>query len=260
MVLLDGKKIADEILTNLKTRSKKIKLAVILVGEDSSSQIFINQKRRACEKVGIDFELYQFHENGSREILLEEIKKIVNDSVNSGVIIQLPLPEKFNAEEFLNLIPEEKDIDVLSKKSFEKFARGESLILPPTIGAISTLFKNYKIEIENRNIVIVGAGRLVGKPLVAWLKLQGAKFSVLDESVKDISSYTAKADILISGVGETSLIKGDMVKEGAVVIDFAKDIDFESVSKKAGYITPVPGGIGPITVACLLENLIKLNK
>lgn len=259
MVLLDGKKIADEILANLKTRGKKIKLAVILVGEDSASLIFIEQKRKACEKVGIDFELFKFSAEIGSLLLKEEIKKIIGDPENSGVIIQLPLPEQFNTGEFLNLIPEEKDVDVLSEKSFGKFSRGESLILPPTVGAISVLFKSYKIEIENRNIVIVGAGRLVGKPLVAWLKLQGAKFSVLDESVKDISSYTAKADILISGVGEPNLVMGNMVKEGVVVIDFAKDIDFESVSKKASYITPVPGGIGPITVACLLENLTKLS-
>lgn len=260
MIILDGKKLAEKILANLKTRRKELKLAVILVGEDSSSQIFIKQKEKACEKVGIDFELFKFPTEIGSLLLKEEIKKIVDDPANSGVIIQLPLPKKFNAEEFLNLIPPEKDVDVLSKKSFKKFARGESLIFPPTVGAISNLFKKYGIKVKGKNIMVIGAGRLVGKPLVAWLKLQKAEFSVLDDSVKNISSYTNKADILISGAGKPNLIKGDMVKDGVVVVDFANDVDFRSVSKKASYITPVPGGIGPVTVACLLENLVKLNR
>jgi len=148
----------------------------------------------------------------------------------------------------------------LSEKSFRKFARGESLILPPTVGAVSILFKKYRIKIRSKNIVVIGGGRLVGKPLVAWLKFQKAKFLALDKSTKNISSYTEKADILISGVGKKNLIKGEMVKKGAVVVDFGGDVDFKSVSKKSSYITPVPGGVGPITVACLLENLVKLNK
>ncbi len=160
MVLLDGKKLADKILTNLEVRGKKIKLAVILVGEDKDSKIFIEQKRKACEKTGINFELFKFSTEIGSLLLKEEIKKIVDNPKNSGVIIQLPLPKQFDTEElrrevgaptgtseFLNLIPEEKDVDVLSEKSFERFTRGESLILPPTVGAVSILFKEYKIEI-----------------------------------------------------------------------------------------------------------------
>lgn len=263
MILLDGKKLAEEILDNLakeiKIRRLKLKLAVILVGGDPVSRIFISQKRKACKAVGIGFKLYQFRENGSREILTEEIKKIVSDPENSGVIIQLPLPKKFNAEEFLNLIPEEKDVDVLSEKSFKKFAKGQSVIFPPVVGAVLVLFKNYEVKIDNKNIVVVGGGRLVGRPLAVWLKLQKAKFLALDKNTKDISFYTKKADILIAGTGKKKLIKGDMIKKGAVVVDFGGDVDFKSVSKKASYITPVPGGVGPMTVACLLENLLKIK-
>jgi len=264
MVLLNGKKLAEEILDNLKKEIKKrrlkLQLAVILVGRDPASKIFIKQKKNACEKIGISFKLYQYAENASRHIIRGAIKKIVNDPKSSGVVIQLPLPGKFKSEEFLNLIPEGKDIDVLSKASFEKFCSGKLKILPPTVGAVSILSGKYGIKIKNKNIVIVGRGRLVGKPLAAWLKLQKAKFSVVDENTENISSYTKKADILISGTGQNKIIKGNMVKDGVVVIDFDRDIDFKSVSKKASFITPVPGGVGPLTVACLLENLVKLSK
>ena len=271
MKLLDGKKISEEILNELKKEIKnhrlKLQLAVVLVGQDPSSKIFINEKKKACEKIGADFKFYQYAENASQHIIREAIKKIVNDTKNSGAVIQLPLPaspasgpEKFDTGELLNLIPEEKDVGVLSEASFKKFSEGKSLILPPTVGAVAALLKRYGIKIKNKNIVIVGRGRLVGKPLAAWPKLQKAKFFVVDKNTENISSYAKKADILIAGTGQNKIIKGNMVKEGAVVIDFSRDVDFKSVSKKAGYITPVPGGIGPVTVACLLENLVKLNK
>ncbi|MDO8663872.1 MAG: bifunctional 5,10-methylenetetrahydrofolate dehydrogenase/5,10-methenyltetrahydrofolate cyclohydrolase, partial [Candidatus Wildermuthbacteria bacterium] len=195
MVILDGKKLADKILTNLRVRGKKIKLAVILVGGDPVSQIFINQKRKACKKVGVGFELFKFSAEVRPPLLKEEIKKIVDNSANSGVIIQLPLPQKFNTEEFLNLIPPKKDVDVLSEESFKKFAEEESAFLPPVVGAILILFKNYRIKIKNKNIVIVGGGRLVGKPLAAWLKIQKVKFSALDKNSKNIFSHTKEADI-----------------------------------------------------------------
>jgi len=265
MVLLDGKKLSEEIINNLKkeiqSRRLKLQLAVILVGQDQASQIFVNQKKKACERVGIGFKLFNFPaEIGSLQ-LKGEIEKIIRDPANSGVIIQLPLPEQLvqKTQELLNLVPPEKDADVLSERSFEKFARGELSILPPTVGAVFSLFKKYNLEIKGKNIVIIGAGPLVGKPLAAWLKLKGAKFSLLDKTSQDISAYLKEADILITGTGEDKIIKGSVVKEGVVAIDFARDLDFKSVAKKASYITPVPGGVGPMTVACLLENLVKLN-
>ena len=271
--ILNGKELSEKILAKLKKAVKKsklkLRLAVIQVGENSVSQVFINQKKKACEKTGINFKLFKFPaEIGLRE-LKKETEKIVKSKVTSGVIIQLPLPKKFLAEEFLNLIPEGKDIDVLSEKSLGKFYQGCLKILPPTVSGILKLLKSYKIGSIGKNVVIVGAGRLVGFPLATQLLKEKATLSVLNEWTRDASSFTKKADILISGVGKPNLIKGNVVKKGVIVIDagtsikkgkLVGDVDFKSVSKKANYITPVPGGVGPLTVACLLENLAVLNK
>ena len=271
MVILDGKKLSEDILNNLKkeikSRQLKLKLAVVLAGKDRASRIHVIKKELACKKIGVDFKLYRFTSGIGTGRLEKEVKSIAEDPKNSGIVIQLPLPKNIDSEKVLNIIPGEKDVDVLSEKSFEKFERGKSLIFPPTAKATCYLLKKYKINIRGKYVVVVGAGRLVGKPLAAWLKLRGANFSVLDKSTEDISAFTKKADILISGVGKANLIKGDMVKDGAIVIDVGSsiengravgDIEFKTVSKKAGYITPVPGGVGPMTVACLLENLIKM--
>jgi len=273
MILLDGKKLSEKILNSLKREIKKsqldLRLAVVQVGENPVTQIFINQKKKACEKIGLNFKLFKFPAKIGNLELKREIEKIVKNPVNSGVIIQLPLPKKFQPEEFLNLIPEEKDIDVLSEKSLGKFYQGILKVLPPTVQGILYLFKNYKIELRGKNVVIVGAGRLVGFPLAIQLLKTKATVSVLNEFTRDIPFFIKKADILVLGVGWPNLIQGDILKKGVVVIDagtsikkgkLVGDVDFKSVSKKASYITPVPGGVGPMTVACLLGNLVKLNK
>jgi methylenetetrahydrofolate dehydrogenase (NADP+)/methenyltetrahydrofolate cyclohydrolase len=273
MKFLDGKKLSEKILANLKKRLKKsnlkLKLAVVQVGENPVSQIFINQKKKACDKVGINFRLFKFPAKISAPRLKREIKRIVRNPANSGIIIQLPLPKNFIPEEFLNLILEEKDIDVLSEESLGKFYQGTLKILPPTVNGILRLLKNYKIELKGKDVVVVGAGRLVGFPLAVQLLKEKATLSVLNEFTKDALSFTKKADILISGVGKPNLIKDKMVKKGVVVVDAGSamkkgklvgDADFKSIAQKASYITPVPGGVGPLTVACLLENLVKLSK
>ena len=273
MKLLNGKKLAEEILADLKKKIKKNKLkltlAVVQVGENLVSQVFINQKEKACKRIDVGFKIYKFPVKIQPKKLKKEIEKIIKNPVNSGVIIQLPLPKKFFPEEFLNLIPEKKDIDVLSEHNLGKFYQGTLEILPPTVDGILRLLKNYKIKIKGKNIVVVGAGRLVGFPLATQLLKEKATLSVLNEFTKDAPSFTKQADILVSAVGKPNLIKAKMVKKGVVIVDAGSsgksgkivgDIDFESVSKKINYITPVPGGIGPLTVACLLENLVELNK
>jgi len=273
MKLLDGKKLSEKILIDLKRKIKKsnlkLKLVVISVGENPVSQIFINQKKKACEKIGIDFQLFKFPASIRTPQLKKKIKKIVQKFTNSGIIIQLPLPKKFFPEDFLNLISENKDIDVLSEQSLGKFYQGALPVLPPTVAGILKLLKNYKINTKKRNIVILGAGRLVGFPLATQLLREKATLSVLNKFAKDAPSFIKKADILISAVGKPNLIKGNMAKKGVIVIDagtsykkgkLVGDVDFKNVAKKASYITPVPGGVGPLTVASLLENLVKLNK
>lgn len=239
MTILNGKKLAQKILKNLKkeiARKKlKLKLAVVLVGGDLDSEIFVKQKRKACDLVGINFELLQFPNRIRQTELAEKIKEIIKSDI-SGLIIQLPLPKHIDTDEILKLIPREKDAEFIS----------------PVVCAISCLLKEHKISLKNKKIVLIGKGRLVGQPVSDWLKEQNLNFS----GIENIN----QADIAISGTGRSNLIKGEMIKKGAVVIDVGGDVEFESVSKKASYLTPTPGGIGPMTVACLLKNLIKITR
>lgn len=271
--ILDGKKLSEKILEKIKkeiqNRHLKLKLAVILVGENPVSEIFIHQKKKACEFAEIDFKLYKFPKNINSVSLKKEIRKISSLPRVSGVVIQLPLPQNLNIQEILNLIPIEKDVDCLSERSLSEFYLGSLKILPPTLQGIIEIFKNYKIKTRRKNFVVIGVSRLIGLPLAFWLLTQKATVSVLDKFTPDISFFSKSADILISGVGKAGLISGKMVKKGVVVIDAGTslkdgklrgDVDFKSVSKKASYITPVPGGVGPLTVACLLENMVKLTK
>lgn len=252
--ILDGKKLSEEILEDLKEKSgKRLKLAAILIGNNKNSLIFLRQKEKACKFVGVDFQLYQFPEKISQESLEDEVRKISNLE-NHGIIIQLPLPEHINTQKVLNLIPSEKDVDLLSEKT------PQGKILSPVLAGILELFKKYKIRVEGKNVVVAGYGKLVGRPAADWMKRKGAKVFVIDEKTSNIPSITQKADILISGTGKKGLVDGNMVKKGVVIVDAAGDVDFESVEKKASYITPVPGGLGPMTVAMLLKNLILLNK
>jgi len=236
MKILDGKKISEKILNNLKKEIEKkrlkLKLSIVLVGEDSNSKIFIRQKKKACEKVGIDFELFKFSSKISNSELKKEIKKIIQNLDVKNIVVQLPLPKGLNTEEILNLIPKEKNAEIIS----------------PVVCAVDRILKEYKISLKNKNIVLIGKGRLVGQPVADWIRKQKMEFSNIDK-IKN-------ADIVISGAGKPNLIKGKMIKKGVIVIDIGKDVDFKTVSKKASYITPVPGGVGPVTVACLLQNLI----
>lgn len=271
--LIDGKKLAEKILKSIKRQIKsrrlKLRLAVVLVGENSVSRVFIRKKGETCEKVGIGFKLYQFEKSISLQELKNAVEKIAEEKDNSGVVIQLPLPGNFDSQEILNLIPPEKDIDCLSQGNLDNFYKGEPLVLPPVVGAVSHILKEYKISIKGKNIAVIGAGRLVGQPVSRWLSNKKARVSLVDKFTKNISSLTKKADIIISGVGKPGLVLGEMVKNGVVIIDAGTivegnklkgDIDFKSVAKKASYITPVPGGVGPVTIACLLENLIISKK
>ena len=269
--ILDGKKLSEKILFRLKKESKNLnlKLAVVLVGKNSASRIFINQKRKFCQKIGIDFELFEFPSKINNMKLKGKIRKIVKKPDISGLIIQLPLPKNIKSKEILNLVIGKKDVDVLSEENLGKFYQGTLSILPPTIAAIRHILKSYRIKIKGKNIVVVGGGVLIGKPLSIWLLREKATFSVVNKFTKNISLFTKKADILISGAGRPNLIKGNMVKKNVVVIDCGTskvngkirgDVDFGSVSKKASYIAPVPGGVGPMTVAMLLNNLVRMSK
>lgn len=243
MKILDGKKLADKILSSLKIT--RLKLAVILVGNDPSSKLYVSKKRQACEKYGIGFQLFAFPSNIKQEELEKEIKDIAEKD-NTGILIQLPLPEGLNTERVLELIPPHKDVEgfVSSNKS-------------PIVYVVEEFLKEYDISLENKNILVVGKGRLVGKPISQWLEKKGLDFQIIDQSTEDINKYILEADVIISGAGEKNLIKD--IKQGAVVIDFGPDVNFEKVKLKTSYITPPIGGTGPMTIACLLKNLSELK-
>jgi len=273
MKILDGKKIADRLLAKIdreiKKQRLKLKLAAVLVGNDPASLSFVGRKKQACGKVGVGFALYRFSINISQKILEKQVRKIAKDQKISGIIIQLPLPKSIDTDSILNLVPLGKDVDGLSRKGLEKFKKGKSKISPPVVGAVKKLLQVYKIKIRGKKVLVIGKGRLVGQPLTTWLPRQGTIVLTADKSTKNLAGLCLKADIIISGVGKPGLISGEMIKKGAVIIDVGSskkagrivgDVNFESCAKKAGAISPVPGGVGPLTVACLLENLLKLDQ
>lgn len=292
-MIIDGRKIRDEIKESLKIEvqslKKDLRLAIVLVGENPASLRFIEEKKKFGKEIGIDTRVYKFDESVSTTALREKTAEIVHIKQNTGVIIQLPLPPQINVQYILNSVPPEKDIDVLSSRALGEFYTGRSSILPPVVGAINKIYGTASTEvIEKKNIVIVGAGRLVGKPLAMWFINHGATVSVLNKNTSNIAAFTKEADILISGVGVSKFITADMVKDDVIVIDcgvsienittsdvvnseldensrhptskISGDVDFESVKEKTAYITPVPGGVGPVTVAMLFKNLVDLAK
>lgn len=287
MIIFDGRALAQKILAGLKAEigERKLSLAVVIVpGSPQATGIpaeglgieknpviqkFVSQKKKTAQELGVDFRVYEYPADVSTNDLRKRLATIVHDADPDGIIIQLPLPEHINQQYILNSVPPEKDVDVLSARAVGDFSVGKSKILPPIVGAIKALFEEYGIEYRVKHVVVIGAGRLVGKPVAAWLANEKVSFSVVDENTADISEFTKKADIIISGVGKPGLITGDMVKDGVVMIDcgisesggaLKGDADFDSVGKKAAYLSPVPGGIGPLTVAMIFKNLLILAK
>ena len=273
VTILDGRKIGKVILEDLakeiKSRDLDLRLAVVSVGQNLVSEKYQQQKKTACEKIGVGFKRYGFPGKIEQAELEREIQNIGADKTVSGIIIQLPLSKHLSTNRILNLIPSAKDPDCLTFANFGRFCQGDYRVLPPVVGAVRQIFARQKIKVAGKNAVVVGAGRLVGLPVSVWLTREGATVTICNKSTKNQSDFTKKADIIISGVGQPNLIKGSIIKKGATVIDCGTsseggktvgDVEFSSVIKKAGFLTPVPGGIGPLTIACLLENLVKLNK
>lgn len=268
--LLYGDKIADEILEELaKGRYKrKRKLTVFQMGENAVSAQYIREKEKAAARVGVRFELVQFAKGTSHKKLKEAVEKAGRLPSVSGIVVQLPLPAPFNTQEILDAIPLQKDVDVLSSRAFGLFALGKLPVAPPTVQAILLLLEHYNIVWQGKYIVVVGAGRLVGLPTILSLLMQKATLTCVNERTRSLAAFTKQADILISGVGKQKLIKSDMLKKGAAVIDAGTsvergavwgDVDFNAAVGKVRAITPVPGGVGPLTVACLLKNLFTLS-
>lgn len=268
MPIVDGKTIADRLLARLKRQIQiqglRPHLAVVLVGDDRPSATYVRKKQEAALAIGVKFSLYKFPAEIRQAKLVAEIRKIQTQKL-SGIIIQLPLPKSLDKKQVLNALDSELDVDFLTWESLGKLVIADNALVPPSPGAILEILNYYKVPLKGQHIVLVGQGDLIGKPLTNLFIHMPVTLTTCNKDTKDLGAITRKADILISGVGKARLIKANMVKKGAVVIDAgvsfegAKmhgDVDFNPVAKIASLITPTPGGVGPITVSKLLENVV----
>ncbi|ARJ56596.1 bifunctional methylenetetrahydrofolate dehydrogenase/methenyltetrahydrofolate cyclohydrolase FolD [Campylobacter cuniculorum] len=277
MILLDGKALSQKIKEEIKHKSKELKtkgiepcLAVILVGTDPASETYVNNKAKACELCGIKSLVYKLDESTTQNELLALINTLNYDDSVDGILVQLPLPKHINKNLILESIASSKDVDGFHPINVGYLNLGlESGFLPCTPLGVMKLLKSYDIKIEGLDCVVIGASNIVGRPMATLLLNADASVSVCHIKTRDLNFYTQKADLIISATGCAHLLKADMVKEGVIVVDvgitrignsLVGDVDFKEVSKKASYITPVPGGVGPMTIAMLLENTIKSAK
>lgn len=283
--ILDGRKVADDIKNEIaeevailkKNGHKAPHLAAILVGDDGASQTYVNNKIKACKKVGFEYTLLNFPETISEAKLMTEIDRINLDNDIDGLIVQLPLPAHISAAKVTDKILPHKDVDGFTNENYGRITSKNPGLLPATPFGIVELLKRYKIDIKGKHCVMVGNSRTVGAPMstiMAYHEL--ATVTVCHIHTQDLASHTRQADILIVATGKPSLIKADMVKDGAAVVDvgitrittsentrgyvLSGDVDFEGVAEKASFITPVPGGVGPMTIASLLLNTLKTTK
>lgn len=269
-MILDGKTLSDKIKNEIKSKVKnyliKPTLAVIQIGDDEASNIYINSKRKSCENVGINFIHEKFSSSASEQEVINKIIEFNNDSYVNGILIQLPLPKKFDTYKLLNLINKNKDVDGLTDINMGLLFKDNNNLIPCTPQGIIKLLEEYNIDLVGKHAVVVGKSNLVGKPMAMLLLQSGATVTICHSKTIDLKQYTKQADILICAVGKKDLITKDMVKENVVVIDVGMnrvdgklygDVDFENVKDIASFITPVPGGVGPMTVAMLLFNVLK---
>lgn len=268
MQIIDGKKIATEIIEELKKKPKPEKfMAAILVGNDSVSENFISQKEKTAKELGIDFRVYRFDKELHNDELREEVRKVAEHGTCGGVIVQLPLPQQINKHYVLNVIPRERDVDVISERSIGAFYTGRNSILPPAAGTVKEILESRIQNPESRIVAVIGLGFLIGKPVSVWLMDKAKELMLLDK-FSDLSTLK-NADVVICGAGQAGLIKPEMLKNGAGVIDFgysvkdgkiSGDLDASGDLSKLSFYTPTPGGTGPILVAKLFENFYGLNK
>ncbi|MBR4110942.1 MAG: bifunctional 5,10-methylenetetrahydrofolate dehydrogenase/5,10-methenyltetrahydrofolate cyclohydrolase [Clostridia bacterium] len=272
MILIDGKVISQKIKNDLKrkmnTLIKKPSLAVIRVGEDDASKIYIDLKRKMCEELGIIFTEYHLDEDIQQEDLLGLIHRLNADEETTAILLQSPIPYHLNILEAFKAISPEKDVDGFNPLNVGKLAIGQQTYAPCTPLGIMKLLSEYNINVEGKNCVVVGRSNIVGRPMAQLLLNANGTVTVCHSKTKDLKKITMEADILVVAIGRPGYITADMVKEGAVVIDvginrvsymkkIVGDVDFENVKRKCSYITPVPGGVGPMTIITLMENVIK---
>ncbi len=277
MKIIDGKALAKKIRENLKLEVEDLKkeginpkLAVIMVGDDSASKVYVRNKSRACEEIGIEYEEYLLNSNTTMQELLDLIESLNNNPNIDGILLQSPVPNHLDINKAFRAILPDKDVDGFHPINAGKLSIGEDCFIPCTPHGVIRMLEEYNIDMQGKNVVILGRSNIVGKPLIQCCLQKNATVTVCHSKTQNISQITKNADILISAIGKAKFVKEDMVKENAVVIDvginrneegkLTGDVDFENVSKKASYITPVPGGVGPMTIAMLMENVVKAAK
>jgi methylenetetrahydrofolate dehydrogenase (NADP+)/methenyltetrahydrofolate cyclohydrolase len=282
--IINGDKISKDIISKLKEEIAVLKekykktpgLAVILIGNNPASEVYVNIKRKRCEEIGINFSIYKFQENIEEKKIIKVIKKLNKKKDINGIIVQLPLPKGFNEREILNAIDINKDVDGLTTENLGKLFIGNPNYIPCTPQGIIYLLKYEKINLEGKKAVIIGRSNIVGKPLAFLLLQENCTVTICHSKTKNLFEETKQADILVTAIGKPNFVKGKFIKNKAVVIDvginripdeksksgykLVGDVDFKTASKKASFITPVPGGVGPMTVAMLLKNTVESFK
>lgn len=275
--IMDGKVLAQKIrlelkkeVENLKKNGVKPKLAVIMVGEDKASKVYVKNKSKACEEIGIEFEEFLLKENTKIEELLIIIEKLNNRKDIHGILLQSPIPKSLDINEAFNKIDYRKDVDGFNPINVGKLVIGQDCFISCTPYGIIKLLEEYDVQIEGKNVVVIGRSNIVGKPVAQCLMSRNATVTICHSKTKNIEEITRNADIVIAALGIPKFVTESMIKKGATVIDvginrtddgkLVGDVDFENVEPKAEYITPVPGGVGPMTIAMLMFNLVKAAK
>lgn len=272
--IIDGKALAKKVRGNLKEECEELKkqginprLAVIMVGDNPASKVYVRNKNRACNEVGIEYEEHLLEETTTQEELNSLIKRLNDTKEVSGILLQSPVPQHLDINQAFKAITYRKDVDGFTPSSVGKLVIGEDTFISCTPFGVMKMFEEYNIDLTGKDVVIIGRSNIVGKPLAQCCLAKNATVTVCHSKTKNLKEHTKRADILIAAIGRAKFVTKDMVKEGAVVIDvginrteegkLVGDVDFDEVEKIASYITPVPGGVGPMTVAMLMNNVIK---
>ncbi len=276
-IIIDGKVLAKKIRENLKVECEQLKeqglhpkLAVIMVGNNSASKVYVRNKSKACDEIGIEYEEYLLEENITQQELNSLIEKLNQIKEVNGILLQSPIPEHLDINQAFKTISYQKDVDGFTPSSVGKLTIGEDTFISCTPYGVMKMFEEYNIDLTGKDVVIIGRSNIVGKPLAQCCLSKNATVTICHSKTKNLKEHTKRADILIVAMGKPKFVTKDMVKEGAVVIDVGTnqteegklvgDVDFENVEKIASYITPVPGGVGPMTIAMLMNNVIKATK
>ena len=276
-IIIDGKELAKKIRANLKIECEELKnkqinpkLAVIMVGDDPASKVYVRNKSKACEEVGVEYKEYLLSSTTTQKKLIELIEKLNQDKTINGILLQSPIPANLDINEAFRTISPQKDVDGFNPVNVGKLVLNQDTFVSCTPYGIMKMFEKYNIDLTGKNVVILGRSNIVGKPLMHCCLNKNATVTVCHSKTQNLAQKAKEADILISAIGKAQFVTADMVKENAVVIDvginrlengkITGDVDFENVKEKASYITPVPGGVGPMTIAMLMNNVIKATK